>query len=91
MSKKSPSSATGEKPKSSKDPLPEIKKAIASLRPEEQKEVRRWLNSNRQRSRRKPKSSVVWPDFRARRKAIFGDRVLPDSQAVLDEVRADRF
>ena len=32
----------------------------------------------------------VIPDFRARQKAIFGDRVLPDSQAILDELRADR-
>ena len=30
------------------------------------------------------------PDFQARKKAIFGDRVLLDSQAILDELRADR-
>ena len=31
------------------------------------------------------------PDFLARQKAIFGERMLPDSQAVLDELRAERF
>jgi len=30
------------------------------------------------------------PDFRARQKAIFGDRILPDSRDILDELRADR-
>lgn len=30
-------------------------------------------------------------DFLARQKAIFGERVLPDSQAVLNESRAERF
>lgn len=32
----------------------------------------------------------VLPDFRARKKEIFGDRILPDSQEILDELRADR-
>lgn len=31
------------------------------------------------------------PDFLARQQALFGSRVLPDSQAILDEQRADRF
>ena len=31
------------------------------------------------------------PDFLARQKALFGSRVLPDSQAILEELRADRF
>lgn len=30
------------------------------------------------------------PDFLARQQALFGSRVLPDSQAILDELRADR-
>jgi len=38
-----------------------------------------------------PAASRVLPDFRARQKAIFGDRILPDSQEILDELRADRF
>lgn len=31
-----------------------------------------------------------WPDFAARRKEIFGDRVV-DTAAILDEAREDRF
>lgn len=31
------------------------------------------------------------PDFLARQAALFGSRVLPDSQADLDELRAERF
>jgi hypothetical protein len=31
------------------------------------------------------------PDFLARQQALFGSRVLPASQAILDELRADRF
>jgi len=31
-----------------------------------------------------------WPDFEARRKAMWGDRVF-DNQALLDELREDRF
>ncbi|MDA1050199.1 MAG: hypothetical protein O3C40_06930 [Planctomycetota bacterium] len=34
--------------------------------------------------------SVPSPDFLARQKAIFGGRTLPDSQAILDDLRADR-
>lgn len=30
------------------------------------------------------------PDFLARQKTLFGSRVLPESQAILDELRADR-
>jgi hypothetical protein len=30
------------------------------------------------------------PDFIGRQKALFGNRVLPDSQPILDEVRAER-
>ena len=31
-----------------------------------------------------------WPDFAARQAAIFGDRTLPDSQPIFDELRSDR-
>ena len=37
-----------------------------------------------------PGAARVLPDFEARKREIFGDRVLPDSQAILDEMRADR-
>jgi hypothetical protein len=39
----------------------------------------------------KSQAATAKPDFLARQQAMFGRRVLPDSQAVLDELRADRF
>ena len=41
--------------------------------------------------RTKQETSILRPDFLARQKAVFGDRVLSHSQAILDEQRADRF
>jgi len=35
--------------------------------------------------------NTVKADFLARQQALFGSRVLPDSQAILDELRAERF
>lgn len=35
-----------------------------------------------------PVSPRVMPDFQVRKKEIFGDRTLPDFQAILDELRA---
>lgn len=32
-----------------------------------------------------PKQPAKWPDFAARRKAIFGDRVLPGADIVIEE------
>jgi hypothetical protein len=31
------------------------------------------------------------PDFLARQKALFGNRIVADSQVILDELRAERF
>ncbi len=31
------------------------------------------------------------PDFLARQQAMFGNRVMSDSQAIMDELRAERF
>ena len=32
-----------------------------------------------------------WPDFAARLRNIYGDRVTPDSQDIMDALREDRF
>ena len=39
----------------------------------------------------KPQTTIAKPDFLARQQALFGNRVMPDSQLILDELRADRF
>jgi hypothetical protein len=36
-----------------------------------------------------PQTRLI-PDFEARKREIFGDRVLPDSLEILDQLRADR-
>ena len=38
-----------------------------------------------------PQPPRAKPDFLARQKALFGSRVVPDSQVILDELRAERF
>jgi len=37
------------------------------------------------------RSPPTKPEFLARQKALFGSRVVPDSQVILDELRAERF
>ena len=39
----------------------------------------------------KPPSATLKPDFLARQQALFGSQIIPDSQAILDELRGDRF
>lgn len=56
----------------------DIEHALETLAPEQWLEIRHWMDCR-----------IPRPDFLARQKAIFGERVLADSQAVLDELRAD--
>ena len=37
------------------------------------------------------RKTTAKPDFLARQQALFGSRVIPDSQVILDELRAERF
>ena len=39
----------------------------------------------------KPEPVIAKPDLLARQQALFGSRVLSDSQEILDELRTDRF
>jgi hypothetical protein len=74
--------------------LAEIEAAIAKLPPAQWMEVRRWMDAHAPRAATMgsvASSARKTPDFLARQKALFGERVLPDSQAVLDELRAERF
>lgn len=71
----------------------EIEAALAQLPPAQFREIRRWMDAQTP----SPKSGTTPPqasktlDFLARQKAIFGDRIVPDSQPIFDELRADRF
>ncbi len=73
--------------------LAEIEAAIAQLPPAQWMEVRRWMDGHAPQAAATGSvqpSLRTMPDFLARQRALFGERVLPDSQAVLDELRADR-
>ena len=69
--------------------LSEIEKAIEALPLEQWAEIRRWMDSHAPMANVSPRG--VTPNFLARQAALFGERVLPDSQTVLDEIRQDRF
>lgn len=73
--------------------LAEIEAAIAQLPPAQWMEIRRWMDAHAPKAAANGPAAAAAanaPDFLARQKAIFGDRVLADSQAVLDELRAER-
>jgi len=73
--------------------LTEIEAAIAQLPPSQWMEVRRWMDAHAPQTvttKAVPSPAKNRPDFLARQRALFGDRVLEDSQALLDELRADR-
>jgi antitoxin (DNA-binding transcriptional repressor) of toxin-antitoxin stability system len=38
-----------------------------------------------------PEPSAAWPDFAARRKAIFGDRILPGADLLIEERENSRY
>lgn len=76
--------------------LAEIEAAIAQLPPAEWTQIRTWMDVHAPRGATTNPASLSprgrqTPDFLARQKALFGDRVLSDSQTLLDELRADRF
>lgn len=43
------------------------------------------------RNANKSKKGVVWPDFEARAKAIFGDRILPGADLLIEEREQSRY
>ncbi len=71
----------------------EIEAAIAQLAPAQWLEIRRWMDAHAPQTARTDGASPsarAFPDFLARQRALFGERIVPDSQAVLDELRAER-
>lgn len=68
----------------------DIERAIEKLAPEQWVEIRHWMDRRAPRPAGTVATARPMPDFLARQKAVFGGRVLEDSQAVLDDLRADR-
>ena len=74
--------------------IADIESAIEQLPPEQWMEIRRWMDQRAVLAGKgggEMPSPAAMPDFLARQKERFGDRVLGDSQPVLDEIRAERF
>ncbi len=71
--------------------LIEIEEAIEHLPPVKFNELRQWIERRSKAPQVADSTPHIKPDFLARQRAIFGGRLLPDSQAVLDDVRGDRF
>ena len=69
--------------------IAEIRTAPASVM-EEVLDFVRFLKNKTASATPQPQTRMI-PDFEARKREVFGDQVLPDSQEILDELRADRF
>ena len=67
----------------------DIEHALETLAPEQWLEIRHWMDRRIPRPVGTPGTAHPMPDFLARQKAIFGERVLEDSQSTLDELRTD--
>lgn len=69
----------------------ELIKQVASLPPEERTLFER-LFQTLESSARAPRTAngTEWPDFGQRLDRIYGTKIAPDSQAIIDEGRGDR-
>jgi hypothetical protein len=69
----------------------ELIRQVAALPPEEKaafiKMVREMENGSHKRL---PANGQQWPDFTQRLRQIYGDKIAPDSQSIIDEGRGDR-
>ena len=71
--------------------LSEIEEAIEQLPPVKFNELRQWIERRSTAPQVADSTPHAKPDFLARQRAIFGGRLLPDSQSALDDIRGDRF
>lgn len=69
----------------------ELIRQVAALPPEEKavfiKMVREMENG---RHKHAAANGQQWPDFTQRLRQIYGDKIAPDSQSIIDEGRGDR-
>lgn len=69
----------------------ELIKQVAALPPEELKRFEQLLHAMENDLRARPSASQTeWPDFGERLSRIYGDKVAPDSQEIIDDGRGDR-
>ena len=69
----------------------ELIKQVAALPPKERALFEQLLQ-NMQNGAQSPESGrqSEWPDFSERLRRIYGDKVAPDSQGIIDDGRGDR-
>jgi len=66
----------------------ELIKQVAALPPEERKRFEQLLRAVENGSRApRAASQPEWPDFSERLRRIYGDKVAPDSQKIIDDGR----
>lgn len=71
----------------------ELIKEVAALPPNERtlfEELFQGLEKGRQVPITIPGSNLKWPDFGERLRRIYGDKVAPDSQSIIDDGRGER-
>lgn len=69
----------------------ELIKQVAALPPQERTRFEELLRAMENgNSTSGSASHRTWPDFGQRLRSIYGDRVAPDSQAIIDYGRGDR-
>jgi hypothetical protein len=69
----------------------EIQRAPEAVIQESYNYLMSLVTRNRLPSQADKPSRIPLPDFQARKRALFGDRVIADSQPIFDDLRADRF
>jgi hypothetical protein len=68
----------------------ELIKQVAALPPQERMLFERLLRAMESSARApKPANGTGWPGFGERLDQIYGDKVAPDSQTIIDEGRGD--
>ena len=69
----------------------ELIKQVAALPPQERTLFEQLLHAMENGGRAPGIASLrTWPDFGRRLRSIYGDKVAPDSQAIIDDGRGDR-
>jgi hypothetical protein len=69
----------------------ELIKQVAALPQEERAQFEQLFHAMKNgKSAAGPGKSSNWPDFGERLRGIYGDRIAPDSQEIIDEGRAGR-
>jgi hypothetical protein len=69
----------------------ELIRQVAALPAEEKAAFIKMVREMENGSHKRPEANgQQWPDFTQRLRQIYGDKIAPDSQSIIDEGRGDR-